>query len=69
MFSSKNNPYNECRYGRELPEPDKRKAIKKVAEEANQRKREVENKIKKSKKNKDEIVLKNGSKVIITFDK
>lgn len=69
LFSSQNNPYNECRYGGELPEHNKRKAIKKVAEEAQKRKRDVENKIKKSKKNKGQIVLKDGLKVTIDFVK
>lgn len=69
LFSSKNNPYNECRYGAELPEHYKRKEIKKVANEASERRKQVENKIKKSKKNKDEIVFKDGLKVTIKFDK
>ncbi|MDY3827613.1 MAG: hypothetical protein SOZ71_02370 [Clostridium sp.] len=69
LFSSKKSPYNECRYGAELPEHSKRKDIKEIAEKVGERKKEVENKIKKSKTDKNEIVLKDGSKIIINSDK
>lgn len=68
LFSSKKNPYNECRYGAEFPEHSKRKDIKEIAEKVGERKKEVENKIKKSKTDKNEIVLKDGVKIIIKLD-
>lgn len=69
LFSSKKSPYNECRYGNELPEHSKRKEVKKIAEKASKRKNMVEDKIKKSKINKDEIVLKDGAKIIVNLYK
>ena len=46
IFSNKTNPYNECRYGKELPNTNKRKMIKAIAERVNNNRKDIEEKIK-----------------------
>lgn len=65
IFSNKTNLYNECRYGKELPNTNKRKMIKAIAERVNNNRKDIEEKIKDKRQNKNKITLGDGTVISI----